>query len=130
MEVQTAKGVDVAALVNISTEKWPPRQRTRISGRWRSLRRRPAKRSPSRRFHGCLGTPKAKKLWKSQRILLTLRRISYIMLTTRSATRNLPQPVSRKGFDKGSGGLFPAAVLFPAADRTRGWNLELADLRR
>jgi hypothetical protein len=44
-------------------------------------------------------TPNAKNLWISQRKLLTPRRISYIMLTTKSATTHLPQPLLYKGFD-------------------------------
>jgi hypothetical protein len=44
--------------------------------------------------------PKAKKLWISERKGLTLRRISNIMLTTKSVTDDLPQLVPNKGFDK------------------------------
>jgi hypothetical protein len=58
--------------------------------------------------------PPKKKLWKSQRFRLASRRISYIMLTTKSATARRPQPDSRKGFDKIRGPLCPATVPFCA----------------
>jgi hypothetical protein len=54
VEVQTAKGVDVAALVNISAEKWPPRQRTYF-GSLAISSPQPGEAFAITPIHGCLG---------------------------------------------------------------------------
>jgi len=112
VEAQTAaKGVDVVALVNISTEKWPPRQRTYF-GSLAISSPQPGEAFAITPIHGCLGV-----------MDLGDKRTMEYRITAREIAEDLAREINGDSGEGSYHGVFVAAGDAPTES-------ELADARR
>src|ERR1700736_1390553 len=112
MEVQTAaKGVDVAALVNISSEKWPPRHRTYF-GSLAISSPQPGQAFAITPIRGCLGV-----------MDLGDKRTMEYRITAREIAEDLAREINGDSGEGSYHGVFVAAGEMPSEG-------ELADARR
>jgi len=112
VELQTAaKGVDVVALVNISTEKWPPRQRTYF-GSLAISSPQPGEAFAITPIHGCLGV-----------MDLGDKRTMEYRITAREIAEDLAREINGDSGEGSYHGVFVAAGDAPTES-------ELAEARR
>jgi hypothetical protein len=112
VEAQTAvKGVDVVALVNISTEKWPPRQRTYF-GSLAISSPQPGEAFAITPIHGCLGV-----------MDLGDKRTMEFRITAREIAEDIAREINGDSGEGSYHGVFVAAGEAPTES-------ELAEARR
>jgi hypothetical protein len=112
VEAQTAvKGVDVVALVNISAEKWPPRQRTYF-GSLAISSPQPGEAFATMEIHGCLGV-----------MDLGDKRTMEFRITAREIAEDIARELNGDSGEGSYHGVFVAAGEVPTEN-------ELAEARR
>src|ERR1700719_4792630 len=112
MEVQTAaKGVDVAALVNISSEKWPPRHRTYF-GSLAISSPQPGEAFAITPIRGCMGV-----------MDLGDKRTMEYRITAREIAEDIAREINSDSGEGSYHGIFVAAGEMPTDN-------ELADARK